>query len=79
MELDSRLEEIRQEQKRRRPMTPAEMVRFYRGTENQPPSRASRFRAALIETLTTTLSQTPKSKKPTQTARPACKSQSYPR
>jgi hypothetical protein len=75
MELDGRLEEIRLEQKRRRPMTPAEMVRFYRGTEEQPPSRTSRFRATLAETL----SQTPKSKKPAQTARPACGSQSYPR
>lgn len=76
MELDSRLEEIRLEEKRRRPMTPAEMVRFYWGTEDHPPSRTGRFWATLIKTLTT-LSQRLKAKNSTQTARPACRGNQF--
>jgi hypothetical protein len=72
MELDSRLEEIRLKEERRRPMTPAEMVRFYGGAEVRSPSRTERIWATLIKTLTT-LSQRLKSKNPTQTVRPACR------
>jgi hypothetical protein len=44
--MDSRLEEIR-----RKPMTPAQMVRFYGGTKDHRPSQKARFMAALGEAL----------------------------
>ena len=68
--MDSRLEEIRLEEARRKPMTPAQMVRFYWGTEDHQPSQKDRFMAALGEALIA-LGQRVKSENTVQTAKPA--------
>jgi hypothetical protein len=49
--IDSRLEEIRLDEKRRRPMTPAQMVRFYGGIQEQRPHKKGRFLANLSQAL----------------------------
>ena len=68
--MDSRLEEIRLEENRRKPMTAAQMVRFYWGTEEQSSSKKDRFLATLGEALIA-LGQRLKPKQPAQTAKPA--------
>jgi hypothetical protein len=49
--MDSHLEEIRLEKARRKPMTPAQMVRFYGETKDHRPSQRVRFMVALGEAL----------------------------
>lgn len=49
--IDSRLEEMCLEEKRRRPMTPAEMVRFYGGVKGQPSHKKGYFLVNLGQTL----------------------------
>ena len=65
----SRLEEIRLEEARRKPMTPVQMVRFYGGTKDHRPSQRVRFMAALGEALIV-LGQRVKLENKVQTARP---------
>lgn len=69
--MDSHLEEIRLGKARHKPMTPAQMVRFYWGTKDHRPSKKDRFMAALGETLIA-LGQRVKPENLTQTAKPAC-------
>jgi hypothetical protein len=68
--MDSRLEEIRLEEARRRPMTTAQMVRFYWGVKDHRPSQKDRFIAALGEALIA-LGQRVKPEKTVQTIKPA--------
>ena len=68
--MDGRLEEIRLEEARRKPMTPAQMVRFYWGTKVQRPSRKDRFLAVLAEALIA-LGQWVKPENTIQTIKPA--------
>jgi len=49
--IDSRLEEMCLEETRRRPMTPAEMVRFYGGVKDQPSHKKDRFLVNLSQPL----------------------------
>lgn len=49
--IDSRLEEMLLDEKRRRPMTPAQMVRFYGGIQEQQLRKKSRFWANLGQAL----------------------------
>lgn len=67
--MDSRLEEIRLEEAHRKPMTPAQMIRFYWGTKDHRPSQKDHFMAALGETLIA-LGQRVKPENTVQTTKP---------
>ena len=68
--MDSRLEEIRLEEARRKPMTPTQMCRFYRGTKAHRPSQRDHFMTVLGEALIA-LGQWVKPENAIQTTKPA--------
>ncbi len=53
MDMYSRLEELRLDEKRRRPMTPDQMMHFYGRVAERPQRRMSRLGALLSETVET--------------------------
>lgn len=67
--MNSRLAELWLEEPRRKPMTPAQMVRFYGRTEDHRRSQKGRFTAALGEALIA-LGQRVKPKNIAQTGKP---------